>query len=403
MNNVRDDIVIVGAGLTGLAFCNLLKKTNIKISIIDIQPKSYYKTINNDRYIVLSNTSKLILESISLWNDVSKYCSKVKNIHISKKNIFGSTIVKSSDENLDSLGYQLPIKNLFQIFYDNIKNQENINFIHEAEVTGVEKGELVRTIYSKNKKEYCLSSDSVIFSSGSTDKLINKLFLDKIQKDYQHNAIACELVSDKYNSKTAYERFTNKGILGVIPRKENLWTLIYSTNKKETEIIKNFDQSEAKKYFQNLMGMKCGQLSEINNMKVYPLKMKYYKNFINENICLLGDAAHTLHPIAAQSFNLSLRDCAYLTDMIKNSDLSQKYNFNIIFDNYYKERKQEVKRLVKFTDFIASFIHGGGLLKNNIISASFLFMDMNKNLRINIIRYLLGVNFSKALIPTIKE
>jgi len=403
MNNVRDDIVIVGAGLTGLAFCNLLKKTNIKISIIDIQPNSYYKTINNDRYIVLSNTSKLILESISLWNDVSKYCSKVKNIHISKKNIFGSTIVKSSDENLDSLGYQLPIKNLFQIFYDNIKNQENINFIHEAEVTGVEKGELVRTIYSKNKKEYCLSSDSVIFSSGSTDKLINKLFLDKIQKDYQHNAIACELVSDKYNSKTAYERFTNKGILGVIPRKENLWTLIYSTNKKETEIIKNFDQSEAKKYFQNLMGMKCGQLSEINNMKVYPLKMKYYKNFINENICLLGDAAHTLHPIAAQSFNLSLRDCAYLTDMIKNSDLSQKYNFNIIFDNYYKERKQEVKRLVKFTDFIASFIHGGGLLKNNIISASFLFMDMNKNLRINIIRYLLGVNFSKALIPTIKE
>ena len=403
MNNVRDDIVIVGAGLTGLAFCNLLKKTNIKISIIDIQPKSYYKTINNDRYIVLSNTSKLILESISLWNDVSKYCSKVKNIHISKKNIFGSTIVKSSDENLDSLGYQLPIKNLFQIFYDNIKNQENINFIHEAEVTGVEKGELVRTTYSKNKKAYCLLSDSVIFSSGSTDKLINKLFLDKIQKDYQHNAIACELVSDKYNSKTAYERFTNKGILGVIPRKENLWTLIYSTNKKETEIIKNFDQSEAKKYFQNLMGMKCGQLSEINNMKVYPLKMKYYKNFINENICLLGDAAHTLHPIAAQSFNLSLRDCAYLTNMIKNSDLSQKYNFNIIFDNYYKERKQEVKRLVKFTDFIASFIHGGGLLKNNIISASFLFMDMNKNLRINIIRYLLGVNFSKALIPTIKE
>ena len=118
---------------------------------------------------------------------------------------------------------------------------------------------------------------------------------------------------------------------------------------------------------------------------------------------MLGDAAHTLHPIAAQSFNLSLRDCAYLTDMIKNSDLNRKNNFNRIFDNYYKEREQEVKRLVKFTDFIASFVHGGGFLKNNMISASFLFLDMNKNLRINIIRYLLGVNFSKELISTMKE
>ena len=403
MNNIKDDIVIVGAGLTGLAFCNLLKKTNIKISLMDIQPESFYKTINNDRYIVLSNTSKSILESMSLWNEVSKHCSEVKNIHISKKNIFGSTIVKSSDENLDSLGYQLPMKNLLQIFYDNIKNQDNINFVHEAEVIGVEKGTTLRTTYSKNKEKFFLLSNSVIFSSGSADKLINKLFFDKIQKDYQHNAIACELVSDKYDSKTAYERFTNKGILGVIPRKENLWTLIYSTNKEETEIIKNFDHSETKKYFQNLIGMKCGQLSEINNIKIYPLKMKYYKNFINGNICLLGDAAHTLHPIAAQSFNLSLRDCAYLTDMIKNSDLNRKNNFNRIFDNYYKEREQEVKRLVKFTDFIASFVHGGGFLKNNMISASFLFLDMNKNLRINIIRYLLGVNFSKELISTMKE
>lgn len=403
MNNVKDDIVIVGAGLTGLAFCNLLKKTNIKISLIDIQPKSFYKIINNDRYIVLSNTSKSILESIGLWNEVSNHCSEVKNIHISKKNIFGSTVVKSSDENLDSLGYQLPIKHLLQIFYNNIKDQSNINFIQEAEVIGVEKGEALRTTYSKNKDEFSLLSDSVIFSSGSTDNIINKLFLDKIQKDYQHNAITCELVSDKYESNTAYERFTNKGILGVIPRKENLWTLIYSTDKEETEIIKNFDHSEAKEYFQNLMGMKCGQLSEINNIKVYPLKMKYYKNFVNENICLLGDAAHTLHPIAAQSFNLSLRDCVYLTDMIKNSDLKRKSNFNRIFDNYYKEREQETKRLVKFTDFIASFVHGGGILKNNIISASFLFMDMNKNLRINIIRYLLGVNFSEALISTMKE
>ena len=151
------------------------------------------------------------------------------------------------------------------------------------------------------------------------------------------------------------------------------------------------------------MGKKCGKISEINNVKIYPLKMQYYKNFTNKNICLLGDAAHTLHPIAAQSFNLSLRDCTYLTEMIKKNEKKEINNFSQIFDCYQKERIEELERLVKFTDFLASFVHGGGLLKNSLISASLLFIDMNKSLRINIIRYLLGVNFSQALISNLKK
>ena len=115
MDKKENQITIVGAGLTGLAFCNLLKDFNFKVTIIDSQPESFYKNTDNERYIVLSNTSKIILESIGLWSKVNKYCAKVKNIHISKQNIFGSTLVKSSDENLDSLGYQLPISNLIKI------------------------------------------------------------------------------------------------------------------------------------------------------------------------------------------------------------------------------------------------------------------------------------------------
>ena len=117
MQKEIDDILLVGAGLTGLAFCNLLKDTKIKISIIDIHSKEFYNDVNIDRYIVLSNTSKIILQSMGLWDNIQQYCSKVKNIHISKKNIFGSAIVRSEDENLESLGYQIPVTNLINILY----------------------------------------------------------------------------------------------------------------------------------------------------------------------------------------------------------------------------------------------------------------------------------------------
>tara|TARA_S200000501_G_scaffold372058_1_gene416357 strand:- start:4475 stop:5683 length:1209 start_codon:yes stop_codon:yes gene_type:complete len=402
MSKEKYNIVIIGAGLTGLAFCNLLKKSDIKIKLIDNNPESFYKNIMTDRYIVLSNTSRLILESIDLWEQVSKYCTKIKNIHISKKNIFGSTLVKSRDENLGSLGYQIPIQELIRIFYENIKGENNIEISHESDVTAIESGDNVKISFSHKSVMREITANSVIFSTGAADNLVDSIFTEKIQKDYQQNAFTCEIVSDKYNCETAFERFTNLGILGVIPRKEGNWTLIYSTNKEESEFIYNLDNKKVVNYFQKLLGEKCGKIREVNNINIYPLKMKYHKSFTKNNICLLGDAAHTLHPIAAQSFNLSLRDCAYLTTIIKEGIINNR-KFSKIFEEYHFKRIKEVERLVKFTDTLASFIHGDSTFKNNIISLSFLIMDTNKKLRVNIIRYLLGINFSQSLISNLKE
>ena len=402
MSKEKYNIVIIGAGLTGLAFCNLLKKSDIKIKLIDNNPESFYKNIITDRYIVLSNTSRLILESIDLWEQVSKYCTKIKNIHISKKNIFGSTLVKSRDENLGSLGYQIPIQELIRIFYENIKDENNIEISHESAVTAIESGDNVKISFSHKSVMREITANSVIFSTGAEDNLVDSIFTEKIQKDYQQNAFTCEIVSDKYNCETAFERFTNLGILGVIPRKEGNWTLIYSTNKEESEFIYNLDNKKVVNYFQKLLGEKCGKIREVNNINIYPLKMKYHKSFTKNNICLLGDAAHTLHPIAAQSFNLSLRDCAYLTTIIKEGIINSR-KFSKIFEEYHSKRIKEVERLVKFTDTLASFIHGDSTFKNNIISLSFLIMDTNKKLRVNIIRYLLGINFSQSLISNLKE
>ena len=403
MSKEINDISIVGAGLTGLAFCNLLKSKDISVSIIDVNSKKFYETTNNERYIVLSNTSQIILDSIGLWSEIKPYCINIKNIHVSKKNIFGSAIIKASDESLDYLGYQVSVKHLINILYKNIENQENINFIYESKVATIEQGEIIKINYTQASEIKNISSKSVIFSSGSTDYIINKIFKEKVEKDYKQNAVVCELTSSKYNSDTAYERFTGEGILGIIPRRENKWTLIYSTDKNESEKIKKLNKIEVREYFQSKIGKKCGIISNIDNVKMYPLKMRYYKKFIKDNICLLGDAAHTLHPIAAQSFNLSLRDSVHLTRIIEKIGIINADSYNKIFHSYLKEREQEIDRIIKFTDYMATLIHGNSFLKNKIIGASLLLIDINKNIRINIIRYLLGINFSDSLIATIKK
>ena len=397
------NIVVVGAGLTGLSFCNLLKDTDTKVIILDNHNEEYFKEVINDRYIVLSNTSKIILEKLSLWKKIENYCSKLKNIHISKKNIFGSTVIRSTDEDLDSLGYQVPIKYLMHCLYENIKNAKNIEFLYNSEVLEVDNGDFVKLIYKQNTRENFVIANSVIFSSGYTHSILQDFFLEKVEKKYNQNAVVCEVITSENNSDTAYERFTDQGIIAVIPRKENTWTLIYSTNEEESKKIINFSEKDAKKYFQKLIGRKCGIFNKVSNIKLYPLYLRYYQKFINKNICLLGDAAHTFHPIAAQSFNLSLRDCAFLTNQIKKYERKKNIKFEDIFQEYYKDRIKEQARLIKFTDFLASYIHGNGFFKNKLVGVGLIFLDMNKNIRVNTIRYLLGVNFSQSLIANLKE
>ena len=181
----NNNITIIGAGLTGLAFCNLLKNTDVKINLIDINPKSFYENLNMDRHIVLSNTSRVILEKMGLWQEISIHCNKLKDIHISKKNIFGSTLVKSSDENLESLGYQVPVKELVKIFYHNIKNVDNLEIAHNAEVTSVEPGEKVKITFTHDSQSKNIESRSVIFSTGATDEIVDSIFFEKVQKDYK--------------------------------------------------------------------------------------------------------------------------------------------------------------------------------------------------------------------------
>ena len=245
----KEDILLVGAGLTGLTFCNFLKNSKLKITILDSNPDKFYKEVDNTRYIVLSNTSKKILSKLDLWKDLEEHCSKIENIHISKKNIFGNTIVKAEDENLDSLGYQIPLKTLLNSLYKGIKKSKNINFINEAKAVGLNRESVASVNFIHKNIEKEIYSNSVIFSSGSLEKMFESYFEKKIEKNYEQNAVVCEILTDIYDSTTAFERFTNDGILGVIPRKNNSWTLIYSTNNQETSTIKSLDKQNPKKLF----------------------------------------------------------------------------------------------------------------------------------------------------------
>ncbi len=400
---VDKDIILVGAGLTGLTFCNFLKDTDIKISIFDVNPQEFYNSFNDDRHIVLSNTSKIILSNMGIWGELESHCTEIKNIHISKKHIFGSTIVRAKDENIDSLGYQIPLKRLLNMLYESIRSSKNISVYSQSEVVSVIQDDIINVKFMNNKKEEIISSRALIFTSGSQLDIVKDLFEPKIQKDYKQNAIVCEILTNSYDSITAFERFTDDGILGVIPRKKNSWTLIYSTNLKESNYIYELSKSKLKYYFQSLLGSKCGEIMDIKNLVSYPLKLNFYENFTNKNTCLLGDAAHTLHPIAGQSFNLSVRDCLEITKTIKEFSKADNINFSHIFSDYESKRRKEVKRIVKFTDFLSTFVHGRNIVKNKFISLFLLMIDSNKALRTDVIRYLLGVNFSDKLISDMKN
>ena len=379
-------IAIIGAGLTGLAFVNFMKRSKAKFFLFESKKINPEKNQFYGRHIVLSNSSKEILIKIGLWEEIKKDITKIKNIHVSRMGAFGSTLVKSEDEEVDSLGYQIDLGVLYNIFFKNALTLENIEFIDNFRVEDVLPGTKCKIVSKDFDDTIPNTFDSIVFSGGQLDSLYRKFFGEKVCKDYNQTAFVSEIFFDKKPSSTAYERFTDMGIIALLPRKES-WTLIYSINNSYLKNLQNNNKELVKDFIQKDIGYRCGKIKGISNEIFIPLSLEYYEQFSERNLCLLGDAAHKLHPIAGQSYNLTLRDILVLSELFKKYDFN---NFNLIFKKFLIERDKDIKSTIKFTDSMATQLSDLDFIRSKLVGLSLFLMDTNKKIKLNSIRYITG-------------
>lgn len=338
------DILIVGGGLVGTTLAISLKKADFNIGLVEaFIPPQHQQATEDMRSIALNYQSRKIFQQLDIWPDIETVATPIKKIHISEKGAFGHTLLDAADLSpdleTDSFGSVVPIPHL----YNNLQNHlKNIELLRPAKLSNL----IRHADYWEceiNHKIY--NTKFLIAADGDKSFIREFLKLPTAKTDFHQTAIVTTLLASKPHHNTAYERFSDLGVLALLPLQNNRVACIWTCDNDNVETVKN----DLVNLTQESIGHRLGILSHPANIQTYPIYEITAQTQTLPRFILLGNSAHVLHPVAAQGLNLSLRDVECLAKILLDTeDLADPS----IESRYESSRKSDQDTTLKITNGI---------------------------------------------------
>ncbi|MGB0732654.1 MAG: 2-octaprenyl-6-methoxyphenyl hydroxylase [Pontibacterium sp.] len=334
------DIVIIGGGMVGASFAcallNTIKRHQLRVAIIEASPLQAsnekgadavgYQPSFDARATALSYGAKNIYEAMGIWDELQAGVSPIKTIHVSDRGHFGATRLHANDEGVDALGYVTENRWLGEVLLSHLNQHPSntVDWICPAEVTELQTTAtdvcLSLSAKSTNDIPTQLRASLVIMADGGRSSLREKMGIHYAQDDYQQYAVIANISPDRDHQGIAYERFTDTGPMALLPLTQQAGRqrcgLVWTVAAEEHEEIMALDDAAFIARVQARFGYRAGQFMHVGTRTSYPLKLTHAKEQVRQGVVVLGNAAHALHPIAGQGYNLALRGAASLADHI---------------------------------------------------------------------------------------
>ena len=350
-------ICVMGGGLTGAIMVLLLKQSKLfkKNEIAWIKPKE--KKHTDFRTTFYNSASIELLKDLHLIDnlDFDDY-STVNQIEVFGAKRSSPLIWNNSSSN-SPLG--IVIKN--EIILNALIKLLNDIPKYSGTVTNTDINEYERTLYLDNKKS--IKTHLVLSADGKSSYMRKLLSIKTIEKNTKHIAVSGFLKQSKKHGSKAIQAFTELGPIGILPfENENIINFVQSIEKNKLNSI--MSQKEPEKYLcQNLNDffshteisfMPLNKIKNTENkLSVWDLSLNLVVNPTAKRIILIGDAAHSIHPLAGQGFNLALRDCLSVIKAIKNSvEFGNDLGDKAVLEFYKSDRLPHTLSMTAFTDFL---------------------------------------------------
>jgi 2-octaprenyl-6-methoxyphenol hydroxylase len=331
------DVLIVGGGLTGLSLgCALRHLPHLRVGIIDAT--TY--TPSDKRSIALSHGSRKLFEKHNLWAPITASASPIKQVHVSDQGHFGITRFTAEEARVPALGYVVPLQALQNTLVHALDNT-SIEWIRPASVHSMSPTEQGWELTIQNGQKY--TAKLVVAADGSNSTIRQLQHIPVIEQYAGQTAIVANITLSRVHANIAYERFTPTGAIALLPIAEKTYALIWTVPTEKAESYLAFDTHCFLSKLQHEFGYRLGRFMDASPRHAHVLKQSYAEEQIKPGLVLLGNSAHTLHPIAAQGFNLGLRDIDCLAKLISENKTDN-------LQPYLAARLPDQKRLMQFTN-----------------------------------------------------
>ncbi len=393
------DILIVGGGMVGASLAAALIPLGLKIGLVDAyafgvadQP-SY-----DDRSIALSYGSSRIFVGMGLWGALESKTTLINKIHVSDRGHFGATRLSAEKERVPALGYLVEARVLGKQLYD-VLDESDIEQIIPASITATKelKNGLELTLL-KDKKETTVTAKLLVGADGAQSKVRELAGIGMTRADYHQTAVIANISTEKPHNNEAFERFADTGPLALLPLSDNRCSLVWTHDTKngtaDLEETLALDDAGFLKKLGDEFGYRLGRFTKVGKRSSFPLALVTSDKNTASHTVIIGNASHTMHPVAGQGLNLALRDIAVLADLIANhiDDLSG----DDLLQAYEAQRAGDVKTTVRYTDTLVRLFSNDNFLLGHARAGGLLAVDRLPPLRKLFTRQSMGVNYRQS-------
>lgn len=348
------DLLIVGGGLAGNCLALALKNSGLKIAIIEAQEREILQTAAlGDRALALAAGTVDALKALNLWQGVEHAATPIEHIHISDKGHFGKTRLSAQKENVDALGYVITARDLETHIADQVAAAENVTLYCPARVIGLIADENAVFVSLKHNDEALnLTAKLVVGADGGNSSVRQLLNISQHISDYEQTALVTTITASKPHKNVAYERFTSSGPLALLPMRTHDLAVVWTRTTEEAEALMLGSEADFIEQLQQCFGWRLGELKSSAPRRAFPLSLIHADAMISERAVIIGNAAHQLHPVAGQGFNLGLRDVVVLAEMLQVQNETGDIGASSFLKRYAQMRQTDQSRTIQFTNTV---------------------------------------------------
>jgi 2-polyprenyl-6-methoxyphenol 4-hydroxylase len=398
------DLVIVGGGMVGISLALLLAQQQPDWKLLLLEAQAYdssgkHSPSFDSRSTALSWSSRKIFQAAGLWSALESHTSAINSIHVSDRGHIGLTRISAEEAGVEALGYVIENRWIGAGLLDKLATTSVEMMAPErvAKITPLKEGVHLEL---ENSTE-TIRTSLLVIADGANSQTAQKLGIHSDQQPYGQQGIIANIGLQDPHNGVAYERFTDQGPMAMLPlpdfdggpRCALVWT---QPPERAAELMAATDDDFLAALQENF-GYRMGMLKKVGERVAYPLALTTASEQVRRNIVVLGNAAHSLHPVAGQGFNLSLRDVATLADVLGKAKLGgADFSSLEILEDYQQQQLADQQNTLMFSDNLPKLFAQPSSVVALGRNSGLVMMDLLLSLRSRFAKFGMGMANKEA-------
>lgn len=321
------DVVIVGCGIVGMATAlALAQKTSLRIALIDAKPIEpvWRADAMAQRVSAISMATQRFFQHIAVWQAMQeKRVSPYQKMFVWDEQGAGEIQFDSASIQSTVLGHIVEDNVMRSSLYEKIVLCSTIQVMAPLRLIAVRERSDYITVEAEGG--LLLQASLLIAADGAHSWVREQVGIAVYEKDYQHTAIVAQVKTELPHQATAWQHFTVQGPLAFLPLSDaHTCSIVWSVHPDEAERLLALDDEAFKQALSLAFSSKLGLVQDLGKRSYFPLRLSHAKQYVKSRVALIGDAAHTIHPLAGQGVNLGLLDAASLVDVLVAAHTNKK-------------------------------------------------------------------------------